>query len=551
MSTAEAARCRRFQLASRVMLPLAALIGLSGLAGWAFRIDALRMWWPARVPFPSLAALFFVMLPVSVWLLGEDRESVPSRRRLAGLALAATVLALSIISALEAAGVIAALPHLWGSPGLAGLAHPGWILMSAALLLREWRTAEAHSLHQWLLVVSLMVPWLGLVDHAAMPDISVTGLPLQGALGFLLLGLSALFMEPRSGPMRVFTSSSPAGTAVRLLCPVLLLAPMALMALRITGERRGLYGREGGILVELAILTLGLLATLYVLAGRLDTLDIRRRFAEDAMRASFEELKKRTADLAAANQTLQQKFDTEQKLERSLRQLSAQLLALRDDERRKLARDLHDSTGSNLTALNLELFALQNAGGHLGEEPRATLQRAIHLTEQISREIRTLSYLLHPPLLDEAGLEAAVRWFVEGFQQRSGVHTGVEAAADFPRLPADVELALFRVVQEALTNVHRHSGSPTAAIRLHSENGALRLSVADYGRGFPRDVLENAEQSGKAGVGLRGMRERIRELGGILELSCNGRCNTLSVSLPAPADERSNAAAAATSSRTV
>lgn len=548
MPVLEAARSRKFRFASRVMLPLAALIGLTGLVGWIFRLPTLRAWVPWGVSTPFIATIFFPTLSASAWLLCTA-QTISTVRRKAALVMSATVLLLTLISLLEVTGLTPRLlPRPFGTPGLPELAHPGWLLLSTALLLRAWHMERLARASQWLVVASLVVPWFGLVDNLALPE-SVTGIPFQGALALLVLGLGVLFAEPQNGPMRVFVSSGPAGVALRVMCPVLLLGPIVLTGLRIAGERRVFFTRWEGLLTELAILTFGFLTILYLLAYRLEAMDVRRHFAEDAMRESFDELRRHQQELAAANKLLEEKYHVEQAMERSLSQLSAQLITLRDEERRKIARDLHDSTGQQLSALSLELFALQGATRKLTPEERANLQQGIDLTDQVSRELRTMSYLLHPPLLDEAGLASALQWLVEGFQKRSGIETSLEIPIGFPRLAADTELALFRVVQESLTNVHRHSGSRTALVRLNPHNGGLRLSVTDFGRGFPQELLDNQAQSGKAGVGLRGMRERIRQLGGSLELACDGTCSTLSVSLPLPELAGSlNAAAASAGS---
>jgi signal transduction histidine kinase len=152
----------------------------------------------------------------------------------------------------------------------------------------------------------------------------------------------------------------------------------------------------------------------------------------------------------------------------------------------------------------------------------ATAARAVSenaaLIEEVSREIRTISHLLHPPLLDVAGLASALRWYVDGFSERSKIKVDLDISPDFPRLSEDVEIAIFRIIQECLTNIHRHSGSPTAAIRVHREDSRIRIRVEDHGKGIPERKQREMTAAGRSGVGFGGMRERLRQLGGALEI---------------------------------
>lgn len=204
----------------------------------------------------------------------------------------------------------------------------------------------------------------------------------------------------------------------------------------------------------------------------------------------------------------------------AVRELSERLLRAQDEERRRLARELHDSTAQTLSALTINL-ALVGRYADSAIHPRAAkaLAESAELAEQASREIRTFSYLLHPPLLDEAGLLSALRWYVDGFVQRTGIQVDMESSPEIERLPSDAETALFRIAQECLSNVHRHSGSPNARIRLLQDSSCIVLEVADNGQGLPAHLLEeNGGTPATIGVGIRGMRERVRQLGGLLEL---------------------------------
>jgi two-component system, NarL family, sensor kinase len=221
--------------------------------------------------------------------------------------------------------------------------------------------------------------------------------------------------------------------------------------------------------------------------------------------------------------------------EKVMWQLSGRLLHLQDEERRRIARDLHDTTVQALATIATNLTWLLTRASALDAISRDKLSDSLALAEQCAREIRTLSYLLHPPLLDEVGLAAALRHYVEGFAQRSGLHVALDLPCEWGRLPADAETALFRVVQESLTNIHRHSGSRQAKVRLACAPGQLRLEVEDEGKGIPPEILDDANSTAAGlGMGILGMRERLRQLGGWLEIHSNGHGTTVRAVLPLP-----------------
>jgi signal transduction histidine kinase len=203
--------------------------------------------------------------------------------------------------------------------------------------------------------------------------------------------------------------------------------------------------------------------------------------------------------------------------EHAQRALSAKVLTLQDEERRKFARELHDSVGQQLVAMKMTISALQVK---LPGDP--SLQDCLRLLDDSISETRTISHLLHPPLLDEAGLNSASRWFVEGFGKRSGIHVNLDIHDGTDRLPEATELVLFRVLQESLTNVHRHSGAKRADVSLQTAGKDVILRVRDHGSGMPPAVLHSLREYGSGGgVGLAGMTERIREIGGRLEIYSN------------------------------
>ncbi len=205
-----------------------------------------------------------------------------------------------------------------------------------------------------------------------------------------------------------------------------------------------------------------------------------------------------------------------QETEESLHALSARLIQLGEEERRRIARDLHDITGQELAVVVMQLMQVAKQQ-RIDAETEKGITDAASLVKKIEDEIRTLSYVLHPPLLDELGLGAALNWYVEGFTKRSGIEVKIEMPDSVPRLTHEKEMALFRVVQEALTNVLRHSGSHTAQIRIRSDDGTVALMVRDEGKGIGRRRFAKAGTQ-EQGVGIAGMRERLQQLGGVLEV---------------------------------
>jgi two-component system NarL family sensor kinase len=219
--------------------------------------------------------------------------------------------------------------------------------------------------------------------------------------------------------------------------------------------------------------------------------------------------------------------------ETSLRQLSARLLQLQDEERRRIARDLHDVTGQKIAVLSMSLDRLARLTEQRKPEAQESIKESREIVGQIGEEIRTLSYILHPPLLDECGLASAVHWYAEGFQKRSGIKLEVAIDAGVPRLSIDAETTLFRVVQESLTNVHRYSGSSAAKIRISKDAGEVQLEIIDYGQGIKTGAAR-AKLDGPAplGVGIPGMRERLHQLGGALSVDFGTNGTRVMAALP-------------------
>ena len=269
----------------------------------------------------------------------------------------------------------------------------------------------------------------------------------------------------------------------------------------------------------------GILAFLSV-SGVLVAMGEGRRRREIALLAAQGKLeqavKERTVELDQTNQ--------------SLRELSARLMQLQDDERRRIARELHDSVGQTLAALGMNLAAVATDIERLTKTVN-TVNDSAALVRELSQEVRTISHLLHPPLLDEAGLASALRWYTEGFAQRSNIKVDLEVPANFERLDRESETAIFRTVQECLTNIHRHSESSTARIRITSSDGQISVEIEDRGKGIPPEKQSEMASTGTPGVGMRGMRERLRQLGGSLDIHSNGKGTLIVARLPVSVSE--------------
>jgi PAS domain S-box-containing protein len=233
----------------------------------------------------------------------------------------------------------------------------------------------------------------------------------------------------------------------------------------------------------------------------------------------------RTQELRRRNAEILQQSD-------QLRDLSGRLMFAQDEERRRIARELHDSAGQNLSALGMSLARIEDDAKRDPARLSKSIKDAQDLIQDLNQEIRTTSYLLHPPMLDESGLSSALRWYIDGLAERSGLSIELNIPDNLERLAPDVELAIFRLVQECLTNIHRHSGSKTAVIRIDREPDRIYAEVQDHGKGMSQERLAEIQSQG-VGVGIRGMRERVRQSHGELTIDSNALGTKITAIFPA------------------
>jgi len=288
---------------------------------------------------------------------------------------------------------------------------------------------------------------------------------------------------------------------------------------------RGLDGGADAYLAE-PIDRLELLATVKAL--------LRMRQAQREARRQAAEAEGARKELEAVNESLevrvQQRTAELERERREVQELSSQLLQAQDKERRRISRELHDSTGQLLVTLTMNLARLKSEQAWSNPDADNLIDDTTGIVDEMSRQLRTMSYLLHPPLLDEAGLLSAVKWYVNGFSSRSSIEVNLECS-ELGRLPEEIEITLFRLIQESLTNIHRHSGSKTAVVRLGQKSDSVTLEVADQGQGFTTAGLPGDPRL-RMGVGIAGMRERVRRFGGTLDISSSAAGTAVRASLP-------------------
>lgn len=260
-------------------------------------------------------------------------------------------------------------------------------------------------------------------------------------------------------------------------------AALAVLAFSVVAVGSAWHAARGASIPNSSLLVVQVFLTVVAITGLLVSVAVSERNRhEETLQKAKTELEERVLD---RTRELEDRIARQEHAEQSVRGLSARLLQTQDQERRRIARELHDSTGQSLAALTMNLSALSKKAAPINSELSSALDENTQIAQAVSDELRTTSYLLHPPLLDEMGLQAGLCWYIKGFQERSNIKIALDLPKNLERLQPDLELMIFRVVQECLTNVHRHSESPSAAICLHNSNGKVTLEIRDEGKACP------------------------------------------------------------------
>jgi signal transduction histidine kinase len=307
-------------------------------------------------------------------------------------------------------------------------------------------------------------------------------------------------------------------------------AALAVLAFSVVAIGSALHAARGVSIPNESLLVIQVFLSVVAMTSLLVSVAVseRNRHEETLQKAKIE-LEERVLQ---RTRELEDRIVRQERAEQAVRGLSARLLHSQDQERRRIARELHDSTGQSLAALTMILSKLSEEAASIKPEFSSQLDEGEQIARAVSDELRTTSYLLHPPLLDEMGLQAGLRWYIEGCKGRSNIKVSLNLPENLERLPTDLELMIFRVVQECLTNVHRHSESPSATICLSNSNGTLKLEIRDQGKGMPADRLVAVTGPGTVGVGLRGMRERVKAFGGELEILSDSQGTVVRAVIP-------------------
>ncbi len=528
----------------KVASGLAILVSSLVLLGWAFNVPILRSILPGQPEMVPHTAVAFILASLSLATL--KKFSVVS-----GLcALAVVVIAVLTISE-YVGGLDLGFDKLLFSQRLQVIdnSFPGrpsphtaidFLLVGIALLLtrtngRSYRAAQGLALTAALIASMALIGYI--YDVAFLYSISShTGMALHTALIFIALSVAILFVHPEQPLMSFILSDTAGGLMLRHLLPATIVIPVIAGGLIILGARAGFY--DMALAVPLCVVaSIGVLTTLiWRNSMALHRSDAKRSQAEDALRNAYTNLElrveERTRELSRVNENLQAEIIKHKESETARLQLLRRLVTAQEEERRRISRELHDQTGQQLTALLLGLKTLNNSSGNGSASLHKGLLQLQKLTERLVDEAHHLAWELRPAALDDLGLETALSNYVEKWSDRNSISLDFHSGLDKLRLPAPVETAVFRIVQEALTNVLKHAQANRVSVMLEYRNDELLVIVEDNGRGF---------QPGKEreGLGLLGIQERVALVGGKLNIESEpGSGTTLVVRIPASASSQ-------------
>jgi signal transduction histidine kinase len=375
-------------------------------------------------------------------------------------------------------------------------------------------------------------------DVAFLYSISAhTGMALHTALIFIALSLGILFLHPEQQLMSFVLSDTAGGTMVRQLLPASIAIPIVAGGLIIFGARAGLYDMAFAVPLCVVASILVLTTLIWRNSMALHRSDAKRKQAEEALRDAYSDLEQRveerTHELSRVNENLQTEIIKHKESETARLELLRRLVGAQEEERRRISRELHDQTGQHLTALLLGLKTLNSSTGNGSSSLHKSLFQLQKLTERLVDEAHHLAWELRPAALDDLGLETAIFNYVEKWSERNSIPLDFHSGLAKLRLPPPVETAVFRIVQEALTNILKHAEATRVSVMLEYRNDELLVIVEDNGRGFQLDVPLSVKEPG--GLGLVGIRERVALVGGKLNIESElGSGTTLAIRIPAP-----------------
>lgn len=542
----------QFRLIPRAASGLSIFVSCLVLMGWTFDLLVLRSVLPGQPQMVPITALTFIMASVSLWMQVSEKKSQRAAPgpRICGLG----VILISLITLGEYLTGMDLGFDTWlftERIQVAGASFPGrpsphtaisFLLIGFALLLITTKRGKACRLAQIVVLMTALIALMALVGYiyqvAFLYSITAyTGMALPTALIFIVLSAGILFIHPERGLMSLITSKTAGGLMVRHLLPATIAIPVAAGGLIMFGAREGLYDMAFGLMLSVVASIVILTTLIWRCARTLHRADTERKQAEEATRAAYDDLERRveerTLELSSVNKTLRDEIIEHRESEAARGNLLRQLVTAQEEERRRISRELHDQMGQQLNALMLGLKNLKSASGNGASVHKQSCQQMQELTAQLMEETHHLAWELRPAALDDLGLEMAISNYVEKWSERSSIALDFHSSLDKRRLAPPVETAVYRIVQEALTNVIKHAQANRVSVMLEYRYDELLVIVEDNGRGFHPEVTLTAKEGG--GLGLVGIQERAALVGGKVKIESElGAGATVAIRIPAP-----------------
>lgn len=523
------------------------------LIGWTLNLTALRGILPSQPQMVPNTALTFMLASVALWMTWREKDFQRSSVVAVVSALSVSLIG-SLILGEYLTGTDVALERLLFRDRLQvnGTSFPGrpsphtalnFLFIGSALLLICLKTVWSYRVAQLLALMAMLIALMALMGYtyqvAFLYSISsYTGMALHTALLFIVLSAGVLFTHPERGLMAFVLSDTAGGLMVRHLLPATVVIPILSGGLIIFGARAGFYDLAIGMLLCVVASVVILTALIWRNARTLHSADTKRKQAEVALQAAYDDLERRvdqrTLELSRVNENLRSEISEHKESETARVHLLRRLVNAQEEERRRISRELHDQTGQHLAALLLGLKTLKNSTDN-GQAPlHKGLLQLQELTEQLVDEAHHLAWELRPAALDDLGLEMSISNYVEKWSERSSIALDFHSSLDKRRLPPSVETAVYRIVQEALTNVLKHAKANRVSVMLEYRYDELLVIVEDNGRGFHPGVRLTSKEGG--GLGLVGIQERAALVGGKVRIESEpGSGATVAIRIPAPA----------------